>query len=64
MATKTKTNNANRTVRITVRFYAPDCCAPRTIVQEVREIAPMACLFVGTLIGSACAFAAIAMAIG
>ena len=57
-------NKSNNKIRITVRFHESECCAPRTIVQEVREIAPMACLFVGTLIGSACAFAAIAMAIG
>ena len=60
-----KSNN-NRITRITVRFYAPDCCAPRTFKQEVRELAPafgITFLFAGALVASACAFAAIVNAI-
>ncbi len=63
---KNATNNANRTTRITVRFYAPECCAPRTFTQEVRELAPafgIVLLFAGALVASACAFAAIVNAV-
>ncbi len=59
--------NNNRTTRITVRFYAPECCAPRTFKQEVRELAPafgIMFLFAGALVASACAFAAIVNAVG
>ena len=58
----TKTNNANRTASITVRFYAPGCCAPVTFMQEIRDLAPAFCitfLFAGALVVGACAFAAI-----
>jgi hypothetical protein len=57
-----RTNNAKRTTRITIRFYAPECCAPRTFGQEMRELAPafgIMVLLMGTLVGSAFAFAAI-----
>jgi len=60
-------NNANRITRITVRFYAPECCAPRTFKQEVRELAPafgIMFLFAGALVASACTFAAIVNAVG
>ena len=63
----TNQNNANRTIRITVRFYAPECCAPRTFKQEVRELAPafgITFLFAGALVASAIAFAAIVNAVG
>jgi hypothetical protein len=62
-----KSNNRTRTTRITVRFYAPDCRAPRTFAQEVRELAPafgIAFLFAGALVACACAFAAIVNAVG
>jgi len=62
-----KSNTRTRTTRITVRFYAPDCCAPRTFAQEVRELAPafgIAFLFAGALVASAFAFAAIVNAVG
>ena len=57
-----RTTNAKRTTRITIRFYAPECCAPRTFGQEMRELAPafaIMVLIMGTLVGSAFAFAAI-----
>ena len=57
-----RTTNAKRTTRITIRFYAPECCAPRTFGQEMRELAPafgIMVLLMGTLVGSAFAFAAI-----
>ena len=60
--TTTATTNAKRTTRITIRFYAPECCAPRTFGQEMRELAPafgIMVLLMGTLVGSAFAFAAI-----
>ena len=63
----TNKNNANRTTRITVRFYAPECCAPRTFKQEVRELAPafgIAFLFMVVLVASAFGFAAIVNAVG
>ena len=66
----TNKNNANRTTRITVRFYAPECCARcarRTFKQEVRELAPafgIAFLFMVVLVASAFGFAAIVNAVG
>jgi hypothetical protein len=62
-----KSNNANRITRITVRFYAPECCAPRTFKQEVRELGAafgFMFLFAGALVAFAFAFAAIVNAVG
>ena len=66
---KNSNTNATRATRITVRFYAPECAppyAPRTFMQEVRELAPafgIAFLFAGALVACACAFAAIVNAV-